>query len=142
MREPTKKTYTITPKLTKSLYEEETWSNTLKSGKRVEITIVSSYRWGEFGITLSSEEYETVKNQEEVVVSDYEYEFYHMDDCRCIDYIIENKSRYSEEELSEIDELGGLENGFDEDFFEDNDWLSSFPKYVIVDGCELVEEES
>ena len=32
--------------------------------------------------------------------------------------------------------------GFDEDFFEDNDWLSSFSKYVIVDGCELVEEES
>jgi len=81
-----------------------------------------------------------VENQEMVVVSDYEYEFYEMDDCRCTDTIIENKSRYSEEELSEIDELGGLENGFDEDFFEDSNWFSSLPKYVIVDGCELVEK--
>ena len=33
--------YTITPKLTKSMYDEESWSNTLKNGKKINIIVVS-----------------------------------------------------------------------------------------------------
>lgn len=56
-----KKKYTITPKLPKSMYDEEVWSNTLKNGKDVNIVIMSIWRWCEFGISLSESEYESIK---------------------------------------------------------------------------------
>ena len=135
------KTYTISPKLTKSIYDEETWSNTLQNGKNVDIIIISYWRWAEFGISLSPDEYKKLKKLETIVVSDYDYEFYSSDDCRCKETLIENKDKYSEEEIEEINELIGDKDCCDEDTLEENGWVSGDVTYVITDGFDLVEEE-
>ena len=102
--------YTLTPKLPKSMYDEEIWSNTLKNGKKVNIIIISFWRWCEFGISLSKREYESIKKSKNIIVSDYDYEFYNSDDCRCKETLIEDKDKYSDEELEEINELIGDEH--------------------------------
>ncbi len=133
--------YTLTPKLPKSMYDEEIWSNTLKNGKNVNIIIISFWRWCEFGISLSKSEYKSIKKSKNIIVSDYDYEFYNSDDCRCKETLIENKDKYSDEELEEINELMGDEDCCDEDTLDENGWISGDVKYVITDGFELVEED-
>ena len=139
--EENKKTYTISPKLTKSIYDEETWSNTLQNGNNIDIIIISYWRWAEFGISISSDEYKKLKKLETIVVSDFDYEFYNSDDCRCKETIIKNQDKYTDEELKEINELIGNPDNCDEDPLEENGWVSTDVKYVITDGCDLVEED-
>ena len=131
--------FTITPKLTKSMYDEETWSNTLKNGKKIYITIVSYWRWGEFGIDLSPSEYDEVSNSNTIVVSDYDYEFYSSHDCKRRDIIIENKNNFNKDELEEINNIFEAENL--EDFLCENGWISGDVTYTITDGCDLEEED-
>jgi len=137
-----RKTYTITPKLTKSCYDTETWSSTLNNGKNVKLDVTSYWRWAEFNIELSVQEYYDVKNQDTIVVSDYEYDFICSDDCRCTDCDIINFQSYTDEEKEEIENM--LETYDEEteetlDFNEvlENNWISNDVKYVIVDGCIL-----
>lgn len=144
--EPIRKTYIITPKLTKSCYDTETWSSTLKNGKNVDLDLTSYWRWGEFYIELSQQEYNNVKILDTIIVSDYEYDFIYSDDCRCTDYDIINFESYTEEEKEEIDNmLETYDEETDEtlDFNEvlENNWISGDVKYVIVDGCILKEYE-
>jgi hypothetical protein len=140
--ESIRKTYVITPKLTKSCYDIETWSSTLKNGKNVDLNVTSYWRWGEFNIELSDTEYNNVKNQDTIVVSDYDHEFISSVDCRCNDHEIINFESYTEAEREEIEnmlETYDEETGENLDFNEilENNWISGDVKYVIVDGCIL-----
>lgn len=144
--EPIRRTYIITPKLTKSCYDTETWSSTLKNGKNVDLDVTSYWRWAEFNIELSDTEYNNVKNQDTIVVSDYEHEFISSDDCRCNDHNIINFESYTEDEQEEIEkmlETYDEESGENLDFNEvlENNWIPGDVKYVIVDGCILKECE-
>ena len=132
--------YTITPKLTKSMYDEESWSNTLKNGKKIYIIVVSYWRWGEFGIDLSPSEYDEVSSSDTIVVSDYDYEFYSSHDCKRREIIIENENKFTKEELEEINNV--LENnGSLDTVLSDDGWVSGDVTYTITDGCDLEEED-
>ncbi len=132
--------YTITPKLTKSMYDEESWSNTLKNGKKIYIIVVSYWRWGEFGIDLSPSEYDEVSSSDNIVVSDYDYEFYSSHDCKRREIIIENENKFTKEELEEINNV--LENnGSLDTVLSDDGWVSGDVTYTITDGCDLEEED-
>ena len=132
--------YTITPKLTKSMYDEESWSNTLKNGKKINIIVVSYWRWGEFGIDLSPSEYDEVSSSDTIIVSDYDYEFYSSHDCKRREIIIENENKFTKEELEEINNV--LENnGSLDTVLSDDGWVSGDVTYTITDGCDLEEED-
>lgn len=132
--------YTITPKLTKSMYDEESWSNTLKNGKRINIIVISYWRWGEFGIDLSPSEYDEVSSSDTIIVSDYDYEFYSSHDCKRREILIENENKFTKEELEEINNV--IENnGSLDTVLSDNGWISGDVSYTITDGCDLEKED-
>ena len=132
--------YTITPKLTKSMYDEESWSNTLKNGKKINIIVVSYWRWGEFGIDLSPSEYDEVSSSDTIIVSDYDYEFYSSHDCKRREILVENEDKFTKEELEEINNV--LENnGSLDTVLSDDGWVSGDVTYTITDGCDLEEED-
>ena len=132
--------YTITPKLTKSMYDEESWSNTLKNGKKINIIVVSYWRWGEFGIDLSPSEYDEVTSSDTIIVSDYDYEFYSSHDCKRREILVENEDKFTKEELEEINNV--IENnGYLDTVLSDNGWISEDVSYIITGGCDLEEED-
>ena len=132
--------YTITPKLTKSMYDEESWSNTLKNGKKINIIVVSYWRWGEFGIDLSPSEYDEVSSSDTIIVSDYDYEFYSSHDCKRREILVENENKFTKEELKEINNV--IEhNGYLDTVLSDNGWISGDVSYTITGGCDLEEED-
>ena len=132
--------YTITPKLTKSMYDEESQLNTLKNEKKINIIVVSYQRWGEFGIDLSPSEYDEVTSSDTIIVSDYDYEFYSSHDCKRREIIVENENEFTKEELKEINNV--IENnGYLDTVLSDNGWISGDVSYTITDGCDLEEED-
>ena len=134
-------TYLLEPELTKSSYEEETYSKTINN-KEVEIIVVSFYRWSEFEIELTDSEKEEILKKEEVNLSNYSIEFISSNDCFKIDYEIKNENSYTEEE---IDNITTHINDSDDDFnlleLEENDWVPGDVTYGLTCNCTLKKIE-
>ena len=65
------KVYTLTNTYKKSSYENEYYTKTILE-KSVTLIITTTYRWGEFEVTLTEEEKKKMLNEEVVCVNDYE----------------------------------------------------------------------
>ena len=99
--------YLIEPKYKKSVFEEQTWTNTLKSGKSVTVKVGNVYRWGEFHITINEKEKAEILTKDTVLLNDYEdCELLSMWDGGCSFWLdIVDEEKYSQKEINEINEL-------------------------------------
>jgi hypothetical protein len=99
-------TYIITPTHKKSVCEEQSWCNIIKSGKPVTIKVCNVFRSGEFIIKLTDSEKEELLLKDSVDLSHYDYELIEMWDGGCDFWIdVVDSEQYSEEEANEIDSL-------------------------------------
>jgi hypothetical protein len=64
-------TYKLDPISKKSIYELETWHNTLKNNKPVIITLVVQWRWGYFTILLTNKEKRKVLKDIHIITENY-----------------------------------------------------------------------
>ena len=136
------KTYIVKPKYKKSSFSNEYWTNTINN-KSVTVLVTVQWRWSEFSINLNDEEKVLVEESDNLLLSDYDYDFIETDDgCdRIID--IQNEMNYTANELKmiyqsmyeDIDELI-----FDETYMEENGWDISDTTYEIYGGVELTED--
>ena len=149
-----KQQYLIETKHKKSVCEEQTWTNTLKSGKKVEVKVGNLYRWGHFHITINEKEKADLLKKENVLINDYEdYELISMWDGGCDFWVdIVDEDKYSEEELNEINILlyksNEEENDDDDELYDeekmfDNGWDETECKYTLNApfALSLVEDE-
>jgi len=144
-----RKRYLLTPTYKKSSVEEQTWCNTLKSGKSVSVVAFNVYRWSNFYVDVTDDEKEELLKLDNISLNDYEYEMLDMTDGGC-DFWIEiiNKSSFSDDELNEIDKL--LEEDEDDEAWcfdermENKGWNEADCEYTISCKCdlELVDDES
>lgn len=134
-------TYKLEPELSKSSYDEETYSKNI-DGQRVEIIVISFYRWSEFEITLTDNEKEEILSKEEIILSDYDIEFISSNDCFKMDVEIKDENKYSKEFISKIKEnIYGSEddNSCCESIneLEENGWLPGDVTYALTCKCIL-----
>jgi hypothetical protein len=136
------KTYIVKPKYKKSSFSNEYWTNTINN-KSVTVLVTVQWRWSEFSINLTDDEKKEVEKSDNLLLSDYDYDFIETDDgCdRFID--IQNEKDYTSRELKMIYEsmYEDLEEEyFDETYMEENGWDLSDTTYEISGGVELTEE--
>lgn len=146
----TRSRYIIEPTYKKSACEEQSWTNTLSSGKNVVVKVFNVYRWGKFYIDLTDEEKEAVLEEEMVDLGEYEYELIEMWDGGC-DFWVEtvDETTYTEEEVEEIESLlykwkdnvpddeDEDDDGYSYDKMEHNGWVESDCNVVLTSKCEL-----
>ena len=136
------KTYIVKPKYKKSSFSNEYWTNFINN-KPVTVLVTVQWRWSSFSINLNDEQKKQVEESDQLLLSDYEYDFIETDGgCdRFID--IQNEMNYTANELKmiyesmyeDIDELI-----FDETYMEENGWDISDTTYEISGGVELTED--
>jgi hypothetical protein len=145
-------TYKLDPISKKSIYELETWHNTLKNNKPVIITLVVQWRWGYFTILLTNKEKRKVLKDIHIITENYSINVEELMD-GCESWVeIKNKDSYTTEEINEIENLinkpkpldmetnkkMGYNISFKEDILELNDWERQHDTYYeIVGGCQL-----
>lgn len=135
-----KKRYLICPIYKKSSVEEQTWCNTLTSGKSVSIVAYNVFRWSNFFIDLTDSEYEDILELDSVKISDYDYEMIDMTDGGCdFGTDIVNEESFDEKEIEEIKAL--LEEESEDMAFyekmESKGWVEEDCEYTITCKCEL-----
>jgi hypothetical protein len=134
-------TYLLEPELTKSSYEEETYTKTINN-KEVEIIVVSFYRWSEFEIELSDSEKEEILKKEEINLSNYSIEFISNNDCFKMDYEINNENSYTEEEIDNIiTHIYDSDDDLNLSELEENDWVPGDVTYGLTCKCTLKKIE-
>ena len=134
------KTYIIKPKYKKSSFSNEYWKNKIEE-KDVTIIVTIQWRWSSYSINLTDEQKKIVEESDNLLLSDYEYDFIDNDDGCERFVIIENENNYTAIELKAIyktiyeddDEI------YDEDFMETNGWNLDDTTYEINGGIELEE---
>lgn len=138
-----KATYLIEPKFKKSTFSNEYWTNEV-NGKSVTIMVSIMWRWGEFSITLTEDQKKKIENSDELLLSDYNYEFISTDD-GCERFIeIQNEDSFSKQELEKIYETmyeDVDEEIYDESFMEENGWDLSDTTYEINGGIDFKKIE-
>jgi len=135
------KKFLVTPKYKKSLHTTEYWTHTEYSNVTLEITTI--FRYGEFEVTLTEDEYSTMETNEDVVIlNNYYSEFVcSIDGCEQIVEITGIDSIQDETEKNKI--LNSVyENVEDEEIFsidiiEENGWDIDETIYTIIGGVEL-----
>ena len=136
------KTYIVKPKYKKSSFSNEYWTNFINN-KPVTIVVTIQWRWSSFSINLTDEQKKQVEESDQLLLSDYDYDFIETDD-GCDRFInIQNEMNYTANELrmiyqsmyEDIDELI-----FDETYMEENGWDISDTTYEISGGVELTED--
>ena len=136
------KTYIVKPIYKKSSFSNEYWTNMINN-KPVTVVVTVQWRWSEFSINLNDEEKEKVENSDELLLSDYDYDFIETDD-GCDRFIeIQDENDYSGEEIKMIYESMYEdidEEYFDETYMEENGWDLSDTTYEITGGVELEED--
>ena len=137
------KTYIVKPKYKKSSFSNEYWTNTINN-KSVTVLVTVQWRWSEFSINLNDEEKVLVEESDNLLLSDYDYDFIETDD-GCDRFIeIQDENDYSGEEIKMIYESMYEdidEEYFDETYMEENGWDLSDTTYEISGGVELEEED-
>ena len=137
-------TYLIEPKVKKSTFSNEYWTNNV-NGKSVTIIVTIMWRWGEFSITITEDQKKKIENSDKLLLSDYEYEFISMDD-GCERFIeIQNEDTFSKQELDKIYktmyEDTDEELYDDELFMEENGWDLADTTYEINGGVDFKKVE-
>jgi len=136
------KTYIVKPKYKKSSFSNEYWTNFINN-KPVTVVVTIQWRWSSFSINLTDEQKKQVEESDQLLLSDYDYDFIETDD-GCDRFInIQNEMNYTANELrmiyqsmyEDIDELI-----FDETYMEENGWDISDTTYEISGGVELTED--
>ena len=136
------KTYIVKPKYKKSSFSNEYWTNTINN-KSVTVVVTVQWRWSEFSINLTDDEKKEVEKSDNLLLSDYDYDFIETDD-GCERFIeIKDENNYSEGELNLIyksmyEDLE--EEYYDETYMEENGWDLSDTTYEITGGVELTED--
>lgn len=145
-------TYKLDPISKKSIYESETWHNTLKNNKPVIIKLVVQWRWGYFTILLTNKEKKKILKDKYIVSNNYSITIDELLDGGDSWTEIQNKESYTTEEINEIENLinkpkpldmktnkkMGYNISFKEDILELNDWERQDDTYYeIVGGCQL-----
>ena len=144
----TTKEYIISAKHKKATYQTEKWTNKLESGKKVIFLVTTFFRWGNFTIELTEKEKEDILKREDIVLNDYNVSCDEIWDSCDIYTEIQDKDKYTKEELNEIHELlniDGNDDGyssdtqydFDPELFENNDWDIDDTIYGISCECDL-----
>ena len=137
-----KTSYIVSPKFKKSSFSNEYWTNKINN-KIVTIIVTVMWRWSSFSINLNDDEKEKEENLENLLLSDYDYDFIETDD-GCERFIeIKDEKKYSEDELNLIyksmyEDLE--EEYYDETYMEENGWDLSDTTYEISDGVDLTED--
>ena len=145
------KTYRLEPELTKSSYDEETFSKEI-DGQEVDIIVINFNRWSEFDIKLNDKQKEEILKKEEIILSDYDIEFISSDDCFKREVEIKDEEKYSKEFISKIKKNiygpdSDDENSDDDSFcggideLEENGWLPGDVIYALTCKCTLTEVE-
>ena len=136
-------TYLIEPKVKKSTFSNEYWTNNV-NGKSVTIIVTIMWRWGEFSITITEDQKKKIENSDKLLLSDYEYEFISMDD-GCERFIeIQNEDTFSKQELDKIYKTmyeDTNEELYDELFMEENGWDLADTTYEINGGVDFKKVE-
>jgi len=136
------KTYIVKPKYKKSSFSNEYWTNTINN-KSVTVLVTVQWRWSEFSINLTDDEKKEVEESDNLLLSDYDYDFIETDD-GCDRFIeIQNEKDFTARELKMIYESMYEdidEEYFDETYMEENGWDLSDTTYEISGGVELTEE--
>lgn len=136
-------TYLIEPKVKKSTFSNEYWTNNV-NGKSVTIIVTIMWRWGEFSITITEDQKKKIENSDKLLLSDYEYEFISMDD-GCERFIeIQNEDTFSKQELDKIYKTmyeDTDEELYDELFMEENGWDLADTTYEINGGVDFKKVE-
>ena len=136
------KAYIVKPKYKKSSFSNEYWTNFINN-KTVTLVVTVQWRWSSFNINLNEEEKKAVEESEDLLLSDYDYDFIETDD-GCERFIeILNEMNYTTNDIDliyksmyeDIDE-----EYFDETFMEENGWDLSDTTYEISGGVELEED--
>ena len=136
------KSYIVKPKYKKSSFSNEYWTNFINN-KSVTLKVTVQWRWSSFNINLNEEEKKAVEESEDLLLSDYDYDFIETDD-GCERFIeILNEMNYTTNDIDliyksmyeDIDE-----EYFDETFMEENGWDLSDTTYEISGGVELEED--
>ena len=95
------KTYIIKPKYKKSSFSNEYWKNKIEE-KDVTIIVTIQWRWSSYSINLTDEQKKIVEESDNLLLSDYEYDFIDNDDGCERFVIIENENNYTAIELKAI----------------------------------------
>lgn len=136
-------TYLIEPKVKKSTFSNEYWTNNV-NGKSVTIIVTIMWRWGEFSITITEDQKKKIENSDKLLLSDYEYEFISMDD-GCERFIeIQNEDTFSKQELDKIYKTMYVDTDeelYDELFMEENGWDLADTTYEINGGVDFKKVE-
>jgi hypothetical protein len=137
------KTYTVKPKYKKSSLSNEYWINIINDKLVVTLIVSVQWRWSSFTINLNDDEKKKVEESDNLLLSDYDYEFIETDD-GCERFIeIKDENDYSEGDLKLIYESmyeDIEEEYFDETYMEENGWDLSDTTYEISGGVELIED--
>ena len=150
------KKYKITADYKKSSYQEEYWDNLLSNGKSVTILSTTFFRSGTFTITLTEKEKVELLKQDKIILNNYEIELDRLTDGQDHYVTIENIEDYGTQELLEIKKLlyvakeewdtvqteEEIEEEFNEDVMEENNWVIDDTIYGFTSGCRvfLIEE--
>ena len=105
-----KQFYMITPKKENKVINKELWENNLKNNKKVIFSLETVFKSAEFKLHINKEEYEKIKKSNNIIVNDYTFELSFLSLSNDMFLDVEDKNKYSKEELIEIDKLTYISN--------------------------------
>ncbi len=136
--------YIVTPEYKKSVYSNEHYCNTI-CNKRVVLIITTMWRYGEFVIDVSDEDYKKLLEVEKIVINDHCGEVNETTDGQEETEEIQNIDSYTEEEKNAIynaiyeDRDGGILHDLDV-LEEEKGWVLDDTIYEIYGGFEMEPE--
>ena len=100
-----KQFYMITPIKENKVMNKEIWENNLKNNKKVVFSLETVFKSAEFKVHINKSEYENIKKRNNIIVNDYTFELSYLSFSNDMFLDIEDKNKYSKEELDEIENL-------------------------------------
>ena len=100
-----KQFFMITPKKNNKVISKEIWENQLKNKKNVCFCLETVFTSAEFKLHINKEQYEKIKKSNNIIVNDYTFKISYLSLSNDMFLDIEDKNKYSKEEVDEIDRL-------------------------------------
>ena len=98
-----KQFFKIKPTKENQVICKELWENVLKNKKKVIFSLETVYNTGEFKLHINKSEYEKIKNSNYITINDYTFQLIYLSINNNMFLDIEDKNKYSKEEVDEID---------------------------------------
>lgn len=134
-------TYVVTPDCKKSTYSNECWEKTFDS-VTVKLIISTQWRGAEFNVTVNTQkEDHFIKNLDDLVLNDYDFEFVVSYDACDITHEIENFDQLSENVKTQVkkDIYRNNDEIYEESVLEEKGWFLDDTIYEIYGGFTLQE---